>query len=207
MSIPTSTAFVGLDVSKDDLVSAVDGQKETKLFPNNARGRADLIAYLDGLGRHLCVALEATGGYEWPVWEALEGQGIPVRQVSPAEVRAFATSLGQKSKTDPIDAQIIAAFLAFRPDAGRQLPAEDVRHLRGLASFRQPLYAAHPVRDIAAKPFVYAVTLCPHAGSKSAPWRRLAQAMRASLAASATMTTLRCARASSARSQAPSAVS
>ena len=82
-----------------------------------------------------------------------------------------------------------------------------VRPFRPSASFRQPLYAAHPVGDIAANPFVYAVTLCPHAGSKSTPWRRLAQAMRASLAASATMTTLRCARARSARSQAPSAVS
>ena len=137
MSIPVSTAYVGLDVSKDDLVLAVDGRKETMLFPNKARGHAGLIAYLSDLGRPLRVALEATGGYEWPVWEALDRQGIPVRQVSPAEVRAFAASLGQKSKTDPIDAQVIAAFLAFRPDAGRHLPAEDVRHLRSLATARR----------------------------------------------------------------------
>ena len=137
MSIPVSTAFVGIDASKDDLVLAIDGQSKIIAFPNNTCGRTDFIAYLTDLRRQLRVALEATGGYEWPVWQALEGQGIPVRQVSPAEVRAFAASLGQKSKTDPIDARAIAAFLAFRPEAGRQLPAEDVRYLRGLATARR----------------------------------------------------------------------
>ena len=51
-----------------------------------------------------------------------------------------------------------------------------------------------------------AATACPHPRSKLMPRRRLAHAMRASLAASATMTTLRWARDRRARSHSPKGV-
>lgn len=52
---------------------------------------------------------------------------------------AFARSRGTRAKTDRIDAELIAGFLAFRPDAGRSLPAEKLRVLRSLASKRAQL--------------------------------------------------------------------
>ena len=54
----------------------------------------------------------------------------------PAQVKAFVQSRGTRAKTDRIDAELIARFFAFRPDAGRSLPAEKLRFLRALTSKR-----------------------------------------------------------------------
>lgn len=54
----------------------------------------------------------------------------------PAQVKAFVQSRGIRAKTDRIDAELIARFFAFRPDAGRSLPAEKLRFLRALTSKR-----------------------------------------------------------------------
>ena len=54
----------------------------------------------------------------------------------PAQVKAFAKSRSTRAKTDRIDAELIARFFAFRPDAGRSLPAEKLRFLRALTSKR-----------------------------------------------------------------------
>jgi Transposase. len=59
--------------------------------------------------------------------------------VLPAQVKAFAQSRGTRAKTDRIDAEIIARFFAFRPEAGRSLPAEKLRLLRALTSERAQL--------------------------------------------------------------------
>lgn len=85
------------------------------------------------------IALEPTGGYEWTVWEVLDGAGFDVRQVSAAHVRSFARATGALAKTDPIDARLIADFMAFRPQCGRKLPAENLRHINALSTKRRQL--------------------------------------------------------------------
>jgi transposase len=57
----------------------------------------------------------------------------------PAQIKAFAASRGTRAKTDRIDAELIARFMAFRPDAGRSLPHEKLRRLRALTSKRGQL--------------------------------------------------------------------
>lgn len=79
---------------------------------------------------------EATGGQEWRLWSALDAEGIATRQLPPAQIKAFAASQGTRAKTDRIDAELIARFMAFRPDAGRNLPHEKIRLLRALVSKR-----------------------------------------------------------------------
>ena len=69
----------------------------------------------------------------------MEAEGVAARQVPPAQVKAFAQSRGTRAKTDRIDAELIARFFAFRPEAGRRLPAEKLRILRALASKRAQL--------------------------------------------------------------------
>jgi transposase len=59
--------------------------------------------------------------------------------VPPAQVKAFAQSRGTRAKTDRIDAELIARFFVFRPEAGRGLPAEKLRLLRALTSKRAQL--------------------------------------------------------------------
>src|SRR5690606_21017119 len=68
-----------------------------------------------------------------------EAEGLTARQVPHAQVKAFAQSRGARAKTDRIDAELIARFFAFRPEAGRTLPAEKLRLLRALTSKRAQL--------------------------------------------------------------------
>ncbi len=73
------------------------------------------------------------------MWVALDVAGIATRQLPPAQIKAFAASRGTRAKTDRIDAELIARFLAFRPDAGRELPHEKLRFLRALCAKRGQL--------------------------------------------------------------------
>ena len=41
-------------------------------------------------------------------------------QLAPAHIKAFALSEGKRAKTDRIDAELVARFMAFRPEAGRR---------------------------------------------------------------------------------------
>ncbi len=46
---------------------------------------------------------------------------------------------GTRAKTDRIEAELIARFMAFRPEVGRELPDENLRVLRTLTTRRGQL--------------------------------------------------------------------
>jgi len=132
------TRFVGIDVSKDTFCVFHSDTELTYSLKNAPEGFVELIKNL-GDRADLLIALEPTGGCEWSLWEALAEAGYNVRQVSAAHVRSFARSLGNLAKTDPLDAQMIARFIAFRPDAGRHLPVKTLRELNGLLTRRRQI--------------------------------------------------------------------
>jgi transposase len=83
--------------------------------------------------------LEATGGFETVAAAALAAVGLPVVVVNPAQIRSFAKALGQRGKTDPIDAAVIARFAeAARPET-RPLPDEATRLLADLVGRRRQI--------------------------------------------------------------------
>lgn len=85
------------------------------------------------------VGFEATGGQEWVLWTELSAAKIVAVQLPPAQIKAFALSRGTRAKTDRIDAELIARFMAFRPDVGRELPDENLCILRTLTTRRGQL--------------------------------------------------------------------
>jgi transposase len=87
-----------------------------------------LVERLRALAPQL-VALEATGGFEVIAAAALAAAGLPVVVVNPAQIRAFARALGQRAKTDPIDAGVIARFAEATRPTPRPLPDEATRLL------------------------------------------------------------------------------
>jgi transposase len=99
-----------------------------------------LIARLAPLGP-TAIALEATGGFETVVTAALGAAGLPVAVVNPAQVRAFARALGQRAKTDPIDARVIAHFAEATRLKVRPLPDETTRILAELVARRRQIVA------------------------------------------------------------------
>jgi transposase len=86
---------------------------ESFVVPRNGAGLDELVARLQAIASAV-IAVEATGGFECVVTAALAGAGLPVVVVNPAQVRAFANALGKRAKTDPIDAAVIAHFVARR---------------------------------------------------------------------------------------------
>jgi transposase len=129
---------VGIDVSKDRLDVYVHPSGESFAVARNAEGLDALIARLEPLSVS-AVAVEATGGFETVVAASLSAAGLPVIVVNPAQVRAFATALGKRAKTDPIDAKVIALFVAATKPQIRPLPDEETRLLAALVTRRRQI--------------------------------------------------------------------
>ena len=100
---------VGVDVSKDHLDWAASAQSAVERIPNHAAGIRRLVKGLRELEPERIV-VEATGGYERALVEALVRAGLPVVVVNPWRVRRFGEGLGVLAKTDRIDAQLLALF-------------------------------------------------------------------------------------------------
>lgn len=129
---------VGIDVSKDRLDVAFRPGGEVLVVERTAVGLDTLVSRLRDRAPQL-VALEATGGFETVVTAALAAAGLPVVVVNPAQVRAFAKAIGQRAKTDPIDAGVIAHFAeATRPEV-RPLPDADTQLLADLVQRRRQI--------------------------------------------------------------------
>jgi len=137
MNMIAPEQIIGIDVSRDwlDVHCLPDGR--SLRLANTAEGHERLVEMAHAAGALVC--FEATGGQEWHLWTALDAAGIATRQLPPAQIKAFAASRGTRAKTDRIDAELIARFMAFRPDAGRCLPHEKLRLLRALTSKRGQL--------------------------------------------------------------------
>ena len=98
---------VGIDVGKFSLDLARHDQSCVYRFDNTATGIAGLLEQLSGCGEAQ-VVLEATGGLEKPVLDALTEAGHTVSRVNPRQARNFARASGQLAKTDALDAQGLA---------------------------------------------------------------------------------------------------
>ena len=126
--------LVGIDVSKDQLDVAEPGERQMMQEDNTQKGIKELVAKMQELQPELIV-VEATGGYQRAVVEALFWAGLPVAVVNPARVRQFARASGLLAKTDRLDAFVLAEFgKKMRPrlyesktEAGKQLSALLVR--------------------------------------------------------------------------------
>ena len=132
--------IVGIDVSKDRLDVAVRPSREVFAVARDADGLDSLIARLKPLAP-AAIAVEATGGYETVVAASLGAAGLPVVVVNPAQVRAFAQALGKRAKTDPIDAAVLAHFVAATQPEIRPLPDEATRLLSDLVARRRQIIA------------------------------------------------------------------
>jgi transposase len=138
MNTSSSPIYVGIDVSKASLDVALWAQAETLSFANTAAAIAELTGYLLGLAP-ACIVVEASGGYERSLLQALGQAGLPVAQINPLRARQFARSIGQLAKTDRIDAQVLAHFAQALQPTPRRLPTQDQLHLRALVTRRRQL--------------------------------------------------------------------
>ena len=131
------TTIVGIDVSKDQLVAARPTGTILR-YSRDGAGIEALVGELTSMAPQL-IAVEATGGFETVVVASLAAAGLPVVVVNPAQVRAFATAIGRRAKTDPIDAQVIAHFAEATKPQVRSLPDAATQALADLVTRRRQI--------------------------------------------------------------------
>jgi transposase len=126
---------LGIDISKGKFNAALlrVGKYRHKAFPNNSRGFEQLSKWLQGLRvMELHACMESTGVYGEELAEYLYDQGFSVSVVNPARIKGFAQSELIRSKTDKVDASLIARFCsAMNPSLWTPDPME-IRELRSL---------------------------------------------------------------------------
>lgn len=134
----TQDCFVGIDVSKHELVVAVHPLGETWSVPYEEEPLTTLCERLLALAPKK-VVLEATGGYEREACVVLAPGKLPVCVVNPRQVRAFAQAMGTLCKTDQVDAYVIARFAqAMQPEV-IPIPNALSEELSALVSRRRQL--------------------------------------------------------------------
>jgi transposase len=135
------SGYLGIDVSKEELVVVREAVAGTASYPNDERGHWDLLKNLTRKDSTppVLIVLEATGGYERGVVAALAGAGLPVVVVNPRQVRDFAKATGRLAKTDQIDARVLADFGALVKPEMRAMPSDVEEELRDLLARRQQL--------------------------------------------------------------------
>jgi transposase len=128
--------ILGIDIAKlkfNVCLIQTSSKLKHKVFPNTATGFEQLLDWLSKQGIekvHAC--LEATGTYGEALSLFLHEAGHTVSVVNPAAIKAFAQSRLSRTKTDRVDAELIARFCqAQAPPAWTPLPPE-VRELQAL---------------------------------------------------------------------------
>lgn len=130
--------YVGIDVSKAELVVAMRPTGESMTLTYDRAGLKQLVTRLGKLNPAL-VVVEATGGLQRQMVAALWTAGIAVAAVNPAWVRGFARGRGLLAKSDRIDARLLALFAEReRPEPRPPLDAE-TQALQELATRRDQL--------------------------------------------------------------------
>lgn len=139
---------LGIDVAKAKLDCALrtpEGKLRHKVVSNTAAGFEDLRTWLTKQGAdsvHVC--LEATGTYGEAVAECLAGGAtITVSVINPAQIKAFGASQMVRTKTDKVDAKLIAQFCFERQPAAWQAPSAAEQALRALVLRLDALQTMH----------------------------------------------------------------
>src|SRR6201999_1219877 len=136
-------AICGIDVAKAKLDVALmqpSGKWKTKVVDNTAGGFEQLRVWLAKHGvttAHVC--MEATGIYWEKIAEDLADHGFAVSVVNPAQIKDFGGAKGVRTKTDAVDAKLIADFCEAQKPPLWQAPSKSIRHLRSLVGRREAL--------------------------------------------------------------------
>ena len=126
--------FLGIDIAKRkfDAVLLAGTSKRHKVFDNDDSGFAALVAWLGNDAGSLHACMEATGGLGDDLALFLHGRGVTVSIVNPLRIKAFGQSEMVRTKTDKVDAGVIARFCRSQTPEPWRPPSPRMRELRAL---------------------------------------------------------------------------
>ena len=128
---------IGVDISKAhlDVHHLLDGT--SRRFDNSGKGFRALTKWL-GKPPVARIVFEATGPYH-RAFEAAMGERFPLVKVNPLQARRFAEASGTRTKTDEVDARMLARMgVSFDLDP-KPVDSEYVRTLKDLYGTRTAL--------------------------------------------------------------------
>jgi transposase len=132
--------FAGIDVAKDQLDLARSDADGIATISNDPAGIRQIVQQFRAAGAALAViVVEATGGLERPLLDALLEAGLPVALVNPGHVRHFAKGIGRLAKTDAIDARVLAEFARLAAPRLAQKRSQNRAELEALVTCRRQL--------------------------------------------------------------------
>ena len=155
--------YIGIDVSKDSFVAAYPRKNGyiTKTFKNDTKGVRNFIT---SLPENCHCVMEATGNYSMLLLYLLQQAGVPASMENPQKIKHFSRAMMSVTKTDEIDAKIIAVYGEKMNPEPYKIPAESIlllkqkrtvlrqlkKHLVATKNLQQSL-AVLPKQDLASK--------------------------------------------------------
>ncbi len=130
------TVVIGADVSQRELVLAWAGaQPRCQRIANAAKA---IVAWLRTLPAACIIGMEATGRLHHLLADLAAAQGHSVYVLNPKHVAHYAKGLGQRGKTDPLDAAVIARYVErerdrlhpYTPPSALQRTLQDLKSQR-----------------------------------------------------------------------------
>ncbi|MBA2340224.1 MAG: IS110 family transposase [Pyrinomonadaceae bacterium] len=127
---------LGIDIAKLKFNTCLinqSGKLRHKVFPNTTTGFEQLLDWLSTQGvKQIHACLEATGTYAESLALFLHQAGHAVSVVNPAAIKAFAGSRLSRTKTDRVDAELIARFCQAQAPLAWTPLRQEVRELQAL---------------------------------------------------------------------------
>ena len=155
--------YIGIDVSKDSFVAAYPGKNgyTTKTFNNDTKG---VRSFITSLPEDCHCVMEATGNYSMLLLYLLQQASIPTSMENPQKIKHFSRAMMSVTKTDEIDAKLIAMYGEKMNPEPYKIPSESIlllkqkrtvlrqlkKHLAATKNLQQSL-AVLPKQDGASK--------------------------------------------------------
>ena len=121
--------YIGIDVSKDSFVAAYPTKSgyTAKTFKNITNG---VRQFINSLPENCHCVMEATGNYSMLLLYLLQKANITVSMENPQKIKHFARAMLSTTKTDEIDAKLIAKYGEKMEPEPYKIPSESILLLK-----------------------------------------------------------------------------
>lgn len=125
--------YYGIDVSAKELFLSNSKELLGK-FDNNANGHKKIIKFINSKKKNVYICMEATGIYSLDIATALSKEkGMNVMVANPRSVKHFAEAMMKRSKTDTVDAQLLAQYCEKMDFIKWEAPNENFFNFRAIS--------------------------------------------------------------------------
>ena len=135
-----SEKFLGIDVSKDELVIYNPVNGRTYSIQNTEKSIKSFIKKAADFGINKMI-LEATGRYDYVALLTFQNADYTVYRINPKYIKSFGRSFGDKAKTDKIDSRIISLYGEMIKPSPTKVNVE-IEDLRLLMNRREQIVSA-----------------------------------------------------------------